>query len=402
MDAMEILTEVERIQPFYQPIFSADEHRVIGYEILGRFSRGKEHISLGPFFQDPSIPEEYRIDVDNYVLESALRKILANEENFLIFINRDPNLLLFDHGENFLDILKKYLQPDQMQRVVLEISDTDYSHNLEPLQHLLTYYKTYGIKIALDHLGEESHLNRIAQISPHILKVNLDKLRKTGVDSYQVILFSLSMLARKIGANLLFEHIEQEHQLMFAWKNCARYYQGFYLAHPSANLIDKNLLMEKFRSECESFIGYEKKKLNAIYQKTLDFNQEIQSLITKHKKLDNYEKLLMALAQSLESMCFRFYVCDEKGFQKSPNILLHKSGSWIIQKEYLNKNWSWRPYFLENIIKMTYEKRGILSDLYSDIETGEMIRTFSYPLTNDDFLFMDLSYAYLYENEALL
>lgn len=51
---------------------------------------------------------------------------------------------------------------------------------------------------------------------------------------------------------------------------------------------------------------------------------------------------------------------------------------------------------------MTYEKKGILSDLYSDIETGEMIRTFSYPLNNEDFLFLDLSYAYLYENEELL
>lgn len=195
MDVLEILTNLERIQPFYQPIFSADEHRVIGYEILGRFQHGPGHISLGPLFLDQAIPEEYRIDADNYVLEKALQQIIEHKENFLIFINRDPNLLLFDHGENFLEILKKYLKPDEMHRVVLEISDTDYSHNLEPLLHLLAYYKTYGIKIALDHLGEESHLDRIAQISPHILKVNLDKLRKSGGDSYQVILFSLSMLA---------------------------------------------------------------------------------------------------------------------------------------------------------------------------------------------------------------
>ncbi|RFU69900.1 EAL domain-containing protein [Bacillus sp. V59.32b] len=398
MDAMEILTNPEKVQPVFQPIFSADEHRVIGYEILGRF---QHDISLGPFFHDQTIPEEYRIDVDNLLLEKALQQIVKNDENFLIFINRDPNLLLFDQGESFLEMIHKYLKPSEIGRVVLELSDTDYSHNLERLQHLLAYYKTYGIKIAIDHLGEESHLDRIAQMSPHILKINLDKLRKTGGDAFQVILFSLGMLARKIGANLLFEHIEQDYQLRFAWKNGARYYQGFYLAAPKLDFIDKDLLREKFQSESRNFISYEKKKLETVYQKTVQFNDEIHAFLNKHKKLDTYEALLGALGKSFESMCFRLYICDEEGFQKSPNVL-KQNGEWITQQEYLHKNWSWRPYFLENIIKMKYEKKGILSDLYSDIDTGESIRTFSYPLNSEEYLFLDLSYSYLYEHDELL
>ncbi|MDQ7863715.1 EAL-associated domain-containing protein [Peribacillus frigoritolerans] len=103
----------------------------------------------------------------------------------------------------------------------------------------------------------------------------------------------------------------------------------------------------------------------------------------------------------MDSICFRLYICDEEGYQKSPNIL-HKDGQWIVQPSYMNKNWSWRPYFLENIVKMRNEKKGRLSDLYSDIETGETIRTFSYPLNNKEYIFCDLSYSYLYENEALL
>lgn len=50
MDALDIITDLDNVIPFFQPIFSADEHRVIGYEILGRY-RGKTEIeSLGPFF----------------------------------------------------------------------------------------------------------------------------------------------------------------------------------------------------------------------------------------------------------------------------------------------------------------------------------------------------------------
>ena len=103
----------------------------------------------------------------------------------------------------------------------------------------------------------------------------------------------------------------------------------------------------------------------------------------------------------MDQIAFRMYVCDEDGFQKSPNIFKGKDG-WTTQKEYIHKNWSWRPYFLENIIKMRNERKGILSDLYSDIESGETIRTFSYPINTNEFLFIDLAYHYLFENAELL
>jgi hypothetical protein len=53
-------------------------------------------------------------------------------------------------------------------------------------------------------------------------------------------------------------------------------------------------------------------------------------------------------------------------------------------------------------MKMRMEKKGLLSDVYSDIETGENVRTFSYPLSPGQFLYIDLAYDYLYENQDLL
>ena len=401
MDADNILANLDRVVPFFQPIFSADQHQVIGYEILGRFEENSEYKSLGPFFQDATIPEEYRIEVDNYLLEVALERIKDYGEEFLIFINRDPNLLMFDHGEQFMETLKQHLELDELSRVVLELSDTIDIDNFEPLQHVLAYYKTYGIKVAFDHLGDHSQLDKIAQLSPNILKVNVEQMRISGGDAYQVVLFSLSMLARKIGASLLFENIETEYQLRFAWKNGGRYYQGYFLSRPDLLFIDKHKLREKFQQECQNFISYETKKLEAVYEKTQRFNEEINMFLKVQKRYESHEEMLKVLANKLEKVCFRLYVCDDQGYQTSPNIL-YKNGEWLIQKGYLNSNWSWRPYFLENIIKMRNEKTGILSDLYSDIETGETIRTFSYPINNKEYVFLDLSYSYLYENDALL
>ncbi|WP_163103363.1 EAL domain-containing protein [Peribacillus alkalitolerans] len=403
MDAVEVLTNLDRIHPYFQPIFSADEHSVIGYEVLGRYNDEQMGIiSLGPFFQDENIPEEYRLEVDNYILEQALKIITQhNNQDFLIFLNRDPELLMVNDGEDVLELLQKYLPEKQLNRVVLELSQKKYKGDLVDLQHLLTYYKTYGIKIAIDHLGDDSQLDLISGLSPHILKVNLEKLKSAGWDSYQEVLYTLGLLARKIGATLLFESIETVYQLQFAWKNGGRYYQGFYLASPDESLVQKDILKGKLRDDCQRFIIAEKKKLEKIFSIKRDLYEKLQGLIVKSRKLNDYTELLKSLAESLSPVCFRLYICDEEGFQKSENIF-KTDGNWIVQENYRDKNWSWRPYFLENIIKMRNEKRGILSDCYSDIETGETIRTFSLQLNDSDFLFLDLSYEYLYENDVLL
>jgi hypothetical protein len=127
---------------------------------------------------------------------------------------------------------------------------------------------------------------------------------------------------------------------------------------------------------------------------------KIQEIVLKNRN-SGYEALFRVLVKEMDQIAFRMYVCDEDGFQKSANIFKLNT-DWVTQTEYKGKNWSWRPYFLENIIKMRNERKGILSDLYSDIETGETIRTFSFPMNGSEYLFIDISYHYLFEHEQLL
>lgn len=405
MDALEILTDLDNVFPYFQPIFSADEHRVIGYEIFGRYRSEDGVVSLGPFFLDEGIPEEYRLEVDHTVLKKALEKALTLEDDVLLFINKDADLLMFDNAESFLALLLEFEEKGiKLNRIVMESTERVYQGELDQLDHLLNYLKTYGIKIAINNMGNErSHLDRIGQLAPNILKVDLNDLRSTASASVlHDILYSLSLLARKIGATLLFENIEMVYQLQFAWRNGGRFYQGHYLQRPSETFVHRDVLKEKLREKCRGFITYEKRKLEAVYQVTEEFNEKLQRLLQmKNRKSMEYEELINVLSVDLNDIAFRLYICDEDGFQKSANIFKEEH-AWRIQHEYLQKNWSWRPYFLENIMKMSRDKKGILSDLYSDIETGETIRTFSYPLNATDYLFIDITYNYLYEREGLL
>ncbi|MFP7295954.1 EAL-associated domain-containing protein [Neobacillus niacini] len=403
MDALDILTDLENVIPFFQPIFSADEQRVIAYEVLGRYQSEGSIISLGSFFHDDSIPEEYKFEVDQLLVQKALERALKLDDDVSIYLNRDADLLMYRHGEPFLqDLLAFEKRGLNLKRIVLEISEGNYKGDFGQLDHLLQYYRTYGIKVAIASIDSDTNFfERIGQLGPEIIKINLRALKSNATAaSFTDVLFSLSLLARKIGATLLFENIEMSYQLQFAWKNGGRYYQGFYLYPPSSEFIERDLLKQRLKGKFHEFITYEKKKLEAIYSAAEFFQNKVQDIIVKNKKA-NYEVLFTSLIKEMDQIAFRMYVCDEDGFQKSSNMFKGESG-WYSQKEYIEKNWSWRPYFLENIIKMRNEGKGILSDLYSDIETGETIRTFSIPINGSDYLFIDISYKYLFENEQLL
>lgn len=403
MDALEILSNLNDVFPYFQPIFSADEQRVIAYEVLGRYKSAENVISLGPFFCDDQIPEEYKFEVDLLLVRKALEKAEELDEDVSIFLNRNAELLMYGHGEPFLQELLEFESKGfRLSRIVLEISDHNYSGDLDQFDNLLQYYRTYGIKIAIANLGSENRFfERIGELEPDILKINLEALKSTSIGTnFNDVLFSVSILARKIGATLLFENIEMSYQLQFAWKNGGRYYQGYYLHPPAAEFISRDFLKPRLKEKFHDFIVYEKRKLEAVYTTAEYFQAKVQEIVTKNRK-SGFEELLHVLGKEMDHIVFRLYICDEDGFQKSAN-LFKKDGGWSIQTEYINKNWSWRPYFLENIIKMRNERKGILSDLYSDIETGEPIRTFSFPITGSEYLFIDISYQYLFEHDQLL
>ena len=402
MDALDILTDLEHVIPYFQPIFSADEHRIIGYEIFGRYMNEGEIISLGPFFLDKSIPDEYRLEVDHVVLTKALEQAVDLEPDILLFINRDAELLTYDSGESFLQFLHQFQEKGiSLNRIVLEISAEDPKY--DEIGHLINYYRTYGIKIAIDKMGDDSsHLDRIGQLNPDIVKVDLLPLRSINQSPvYRDILYSLSILARKIGATLLFKNIEMAYQLQFAWQHGGRYFQGYYLEKPGSRFSSRNILKDRLKAKFHEFIQYEKKKLETVFEVSEKFQTKLQDLLIKYRNTKQYNEMLELLANNFDGIAFRMYVCDEDGFQKTANMF-KKENKWVLEPEYIQKNWSWRPYFLENIFIMRNDKKGILSDLYRDIETGETVRTFSYPLNSGDYLFIDLSYDFLYQHEGLL
>ncbi|MDL4842980.1 EAL domain-containing protein [Aquibacillus rhizosphaerae] len=404
MDPLDIVENIHNVKPIYQPIVSAIRHNVIGYEVLGQFYNDEdEWISLGAFFHDNEVPDEFKVEVDQHILNIAISEMLELKKEGLLFINRNAKQLMVNDGEDLLQMLIQFEEKGfSMDRVVIEVTEHDFDEDFEILNHLLLYFKTYGIQIAVDRVGvKSSNIDRIRQLEPHILKIDTRILRNHNGEGFQDIMHSLSMLARRIGAALLFEYIEDDLQLHFAWKHGGRYYQGYYLARPGFSLVTNDALPIDLGDKVSTYISREKKLIEERLVHLLNWEQKVKDLLPHwdgNKKVDTF---IDNVTSKFNEESFRMYVCNSDGQQVSSNFRKQEE-VWVIESDKTGSNWAFRPYFLENMVQMKTWSRGILSDIYSDIETREMIRTFSYPLTDEYFLFIDIRYSFIYDNECLL
>ena len=404
IDPLDIISNMTHLVPFYEPFFSAEDHQIVGYEVLGKFMKDQTAADLDCFFMDQQIPEDYRLEAYTHLMNHAIDHLIREKQTGFLALRMDPNILIYDVDEAIIKtVLSKEQEgflPSQMIFVLPEESLKGIEGSIE---HTVQFIKTFGIRIAIENAESSGvRLERIGPLSPHFIRISLVSLKsQSGTIGFDETIYALSSFARKIGATLMFDKIEMEHQLMFAWKNGGRYYQGPLLAKASAGLEKKDKSKELLKKELSRFMSFEKKKLVALKALETKLYEDLNNVLDKYKNNHAFEELIQEAARVLKDRAFRVYVCDEDGYQLSSN-LLRQEEQWIHQKEYLQKNWSWRPYFLENVFKMSRSKQGLLSDLYSDIETGEWIRTFSIPITNRFFLFIDLSYSFLFEEENLL
>ncbi|QGH35457.1 EAL domain-containing protein [Gracilibacillus salitolerans] len=404
MDPLDVMMHVDKVKPYFQAIFSADSHEVTGYEVLGRLEIDNKVIHLGSFFHDTNVPEDFKMEIDQKIQDMALKQYVEQGMDEHLYLNVHANYFVLDKEDQFLNHLLKYQEKGlDLSKIVIEITEHQFRGDIEIVIHTFKYLKTMGVKVAIDDLGTgTSNLDRISLMEPDILKVDLQALQsEANSNGFHGIIYSLSLFARKLGAELLFDGISSNYHFHYAWRNNGRFYQGRFLAETSDTFLAKDVLKERFLQNIQQFIEVERAKLTTKFQLTATLNQQIQEqwkLVKKNKSLDEQ---VDSLAKEMEHIFFRIYVTDEDGFQKTVNFI-HLDQEWVWDETIKGKNWSWRPYFIENVIRMKEEQSGILSDLYNDIETGERIRTFSYPLADSLYLFIDISPMYLDKNEDLL
>ena len=208
LDAFDIMLNQDKIIPYYEPVFSADTQLIIGYEIEPYFKNPDGSIrDIDWFFQDTSIPDEFKIEVNHKILQQAISYFLQEDRDLLLFSNYHAKWLLKDRGENLVNLLQTYTgQGLDLTSIVVEIKNGFSASELDAARTVLIYLKSLGIQIAFDDINEQpGNLERFVLLKPNIIKLDVGFLTDNELPHlYRDVIASFPALT-KIGATLLFK-----------------------------------------------------------------------------------------------------------------------------------------------------------------------------------------------------
>jgi EAL domain-containing protein (putative c-di-GMP-specific phosphodiesterase class I) len=397
--------------PYYQPIVALETRSIVGYEALGRQLVDGTIRSLGPFFSDSSIPVEEHVRIDSLLREQAIDKMSKLPDPPTLFINLKPSWI-YQHykstGElHTLQLLDKYgMHPS---KICIEITEEEFNGSMSELIEIINLYRAHGFRIAIDDIGTGfSNFDRIAQIQPNLLKIDIHLLKKSAHHrGYLGVLRSFSTLAEQIGASLLVEGVETSQDLKRAIQIGARYIQGYLFASAEPEFRLKNAFTPLIEAELDEH----RRNLRATKQHWEEMGKRLVDTIqvsgmrslletawgsSTDETLNDvdYEQADHAIRQLLPCLnesCMRVYLCRNDGIQLSANHFRDIGDAWKMELESRNADWSWRPYFIPHLTHENSRVEAKVSTLYTDLDTHEWIRTISIPIGKELVLLLDVA-----------
>ncbi|MFS0725003.1 EAL domain-containing protein [Paenibacillus sp. 1P07SE] len=390
---MPVTPSVQEAVACYQPVLALDTRRIIGYEVLGRSRKGERLETLGPFFSDPRVATEDQLRIDRHIREQALARLGGAGDTPLLFLNLKPTWMYQsyqEHGELLtLRLLEQYgVDPS---RIVIEVTEETFDGSVSTLGEIIDIYRQAGCGIAIDDVGTGfNNADRIAQIGPSLLKVDIHVMKRSASHSgYFGVLRSFSTLAEQIGASLLIEGVETREDLQRAVEIGARYVQGYLFAPAEPDFRPADC----FSPLIEEGLEAHRQRLYAVEQYWQEKSSRLERLIRRTPELADgaadEDAGIERLLDGLDSGCIRVYMCREDGLQLSSNYQRESAG-WIRQVNYKGANWSWRPYFFASLLALKRSGEAGVSLTYTDLETKSRIRSISLQLSEERVLFADM------------
>ncbi len=241
----------------FQPIVDLKTGEIYAYEALMR--------SLMPNFTSPleiiavASAQSKLIQLEKLILTTAFKTVETNMNiigNRKIFINSIPNPK--DSLVDFQVIIDSYRH--LFDTVVLEIIETD-STNENNLREKTELLRDLGLKIAIDDFGAGySNELRILNLSPDIIKIDMELIRGIHIDSdKEVIVTSIVKWCHSKGILVVAEGVEIEEDLFKIIEIGVDLAQGYYLAKPEFGFVD---IPEECKKEILSFQEKVKNQVN--------------------------------------------------------------------------------------------------------------------------------------------
>ncbi|WP_417425480.1 EAL domain-containing protein [Hoeflea sp.] len=222
----------------FQPIFSQNQDGQLtleAFEALIRPSRDGQQISAAHFFS--VVEPDDAVAVDSLCRELHILNMgKLGRKRARLFINFNPGLFdalteTDDEVDHMVDVaIRAGLRPG---RIVCEITEQS-SHNPAVLDRLVAGLRSRLFRIAVDDYGaDDSDTQRVDDLKPDILKFDAAWVRRFTETNAGMGLLKL-MVEQFIerGITVLFEGLEEDHQVEFCRQIGVQLMQGYALARP--------------------------------------------------------------------------------------------------------------------------------------------------------------------------
>jgi EAL domain-containing protein (putative c-di-GMP-specific phosphodiesterase class I) len=377
--------------PYFQPIISVANGKIIGYEALARQLNGENKIiSAGNLFSSPELDASVRTELDRQVRWQALQKFAELDSNTYLAINISAAWIDNLRQLNALPTLKmlEELNIDR-QRVIVELTE-DHA-DLNKLKEIVKRYRKQGLRVALDDFGAGSaQLHRVMAIHPDIIKIDMRLFKqatKGGIASEVVNL--LTRLGKRTGCQIICEGVENDEEFLFGLNCGAQFMQGYLFSPAEAEFKPPHIYEQHVTSLRNKFL---KNTLSKLQGKVSAIN-ETKNLIYKLAEALQGDFNLNELASwnFTQSDIIRFYLCDNDGYQLSPDFNF-SADKWFTDPRKIGFNWSWRPYFFQLLALEANGDRNriVTSERYRDFGSELLCKTLSLRLDPGRILLVDI------------
>lgn len=226
------------IKSVFQPIISLTDCTVIGYEAL---SRGPQNSCM----QNPEVLLDIAKEcgklweLEELFRSKSLENIYNKNLNVRIFLNINP--LIIDSLKFKSLFTKEYLKRYNLEceNIIFEITERDMIKDMNSFKETIEYCKNQNYKIAIDDVGSGySGLNRIHQIKPHYIKLDMELIRGLDKDlTKQALVKSMHEFSKLTDCNLIAEGIETEDELKILIDIGVQFGQGYFIQRPETSII---------------------------------------------------------------------------------------------------------------------------------------------------------------------
>ncbi len=219
----------------FQPIFSAQDGKIFGYEALTRHRYRSFNIK--------ELFVKAKKDGSIYLLDMICRRNamkIACEQGIdsYLFINICPETLC--HPEHEIGLTDTFAEEFGFpkERIVLEITEQSAIENYELFLKAVSYYRKRGYKIAIDDFGAGfGGPKLLSMIEPNIVKID-----KFFIKNIEENFFSrsfvefISSVCHSLNIMIVAEGIENSNQLREIISLGVDLLQGFYLGKPQERI----------------------------------------------------------------------------------------------------------------------------------------------------------------------